>query len=334
VGGGTVESVNAGGGRAGEKWPGRVSGVLTSGELAAAGIRRARLRTLLNRGEIVPLGHGVYTTARYVQRAESTTGGTDVLRIAAAAAVTGTEAVASFHSAAMIYGLDLLRPQPADVAVTRDLGAAGCRTGRPGVQLHVAALPPEHRAKRLGVPVTSVARTVIDMARSVPFRNGVVAADSALRRKLTTKAELQAVVEACSGWPGIAQARLVVEFSDALSESAFESISRVVFRDGGLPPPELQVWVGREGLVIGRVDFLWRKFSTIAEADGAAKYSDPDRARRQLSRDADLREAGFEVVHFGWQDVHLNAHHVVGSIRAAFARNAALRTAERPQKRA
>jgi very-short-patch-repair endonuclease len=213
--------------------------------------------------------------------------------------------------------------------VTREPGLGGSKTSRPGIRLHIAALPREHRAVRLGAPVTSVARTVIDLARTIPFREGVVVADSALRRELTTKAELGDVMQAFERWPGIRKAREVVEFSDGRAESAFESISRVVFRDARLPPPELQVWVGADGIVIARVDFLWRKYATIGEADGAVKYADPDRAKMQLRRDAELREAGFEVVHFTWQELHINPGQVVRSIRTAFARNAALRAAAR-----
>ena len=120
----------------------------------------------------------------------------------------------------------------------------------------------------------------------------------------------------------------MVGFSDARSESAFESISRVAFRDGGLPPPELQVWVGGEDGPVGRVDFLWREHRTVAEADGALKYANPDRARRQLRRDADLRAAGFEVVHFSWADLTLAPDQVIQAIRAAFRRAGALRAAE------
>lgn len=181
---------------------------------------------------------------------------------------------------------------------------------------------PRSRARR-GIRVTSAARTVVDLARSTSLRAGVVAADSALRANQTSKTELAEVIRACAHWPGIQRAREVVEFADARSESAFESVSRVVFREQRLPPPELQVWVGGDFLVVDRVDFLWRKYRTVAEADGAARYSDPDRARRQLQRDAGLREAGFEVVHFTWKELQIVPGQVAQSIRAAFQRGAA-----------
>jgi hypothetical protein len=169
------------------------------------------------------------------------------------------------------------------------------------------------------VPVTTPARTVVDLARSLEFRAGVVAADSALNHKLVSTADLNAVLAACPRWRGISRAADVVAFADGLAESVLESLARVVFRDCGLPPPELQVWIG-EAAVVGRVDFLWRRFRTVAEVDGRMKYSDPSRAVKQLDRDRQLRDAGYEVVHFGWQHINENPGYVDSTIRKAFER--------------
>jgi Protein of unknown function (DUF559) len=189
------------------------------------------------------------------------------------------------------------------------------------VHLHISALPPKHVTESEGIRLTSVARTVVDLARTSSFRSGVVVADSALRSKQTSKAELQAVITDCARWPGICQARLVVEFADGRSESVLESISRVAFRDQQLPPPELQVWVGGEDDgVIGRADFLWRRYNTVGEADGALKYQDTARAISQLRRDARLRTAGFEVVHFTWDEIVRTPGQVAASLREAFCR--------------
>ena len=211
---------------------GRVAGVVTAGELLGAGVSRARLRSLLRQGVLVPVGRGVYARAALVAAAAREPGGEHTLRVAAALAVAGPQIVGSHRSAAVIHGLDLLGQGPARVALTRPLGAGGSRTARPGVIMHTATLPAQHVTASRGVPVTSVARTVADLARTSSFRAGVVAADSALHRKQTSKAELRSVLTDCRGWCGIQQARRVVAFSDARSESAFESISRVVFRGG------------------------------------------------------------------------------------------------------
>jgi uncharacterized protein DUF559/transcriptional regulator with AbiEi antitoxin domain of type IV toxin-antitoxin system len=299
----------------------RLAGIVTSGELLAAGLSWADVRGLKRRGVLVPAGWGVY--ARAGAKAARGPAGEYALRAAAAVAAVGPSAVVSHHSAALIHGLELFGRQAAAVAVTRPPGASGSRTARPGIRLHMAALPAGHVTIRRGVPVTSVARTAIDLARACSFRAGVAVVDSALHNRTVSEAELHAVLTACGRWPGIQRARQVVAFGDARSESVLESISRVAFHDQGLPPPVLQAWVGDPEEVIGRADFLWRAHRTIGEADGAIKYADPVRAVAQLRRDARLRQAGFEVVHFTWDEIMHEPEQVAASIRAAFRRRTA-----------
>jgi hypothetical protein len=246
------------------------------------------------------------------------------VQVAVALAVSGSDAVASHHSAAAIHALELLGRRPGEtVALTRPPGSAGGRTGGPGIRLHIAALPAGHVVNHRGLPVTSVARTVVDLARASSFRAGVVAADSALRSRQASKADLDLCITTCARWPGIQNARRVVAFADARAESVLESISRVAFDDLGLPSPDLQAWVGDNDEIIGRADFLWRAYRTVGEADGALKYGDPARAMAQLERDARLRAAGFEVVHFTWPDITRTPDRVAASIKTAFRRGAA-----------
>lgn len=78
--------------------------------------------------------------------------------------------------------------------------------------------------------------------------------------------------------------------------------------------------MGDDDVVIGRADFLWRRYRTIGEADGAIKYADPSRAAAQLERDARLRDAGYEVVHFSWPQIVRTPAQVVASVKAALQR--------------
>ena len=236
---------------------------------------------------------------------------------AALAAMPG--AVLSHESAAQLYGIDLLESRGAHVTVT--CRPEHGRRGRAGIKVRTTVLPADHIGSApLGLPMTTPARTVVDLARQLEFRAGVVAADSALHRKLTNKAELESVLAACSRRRGIQRAIAVVEFADRHAESPLESIARVAFRDCGLPPPQLQVWLGGTMEPVGRVDFYWRQYRTIAEVDGAVKYEDPARAKAQLRRDKFLREEGFEVVHFDWREITQTPEAVAAAIRAAFRR--------------
>jgi len=306
--------------------------MISTAELLRAGISDADLRALKDEGILMPMGRGIYARAGEALKLTAKPGGLRAMRATAAAVVCGHGAAISHRDAAIIHGLDLFktdnRAEQASASMTRPPGTRGSRTVRPGIELHTAALPAHHRIAWRGVQVTSTARTVVDLARSTSFVEGVVIADSALRRMLTTRAELEEVIKFCVRWSGIGRARKVVAFSDGRSESVFESISRVAFAEGGLPPPVLQAVVGKDGVIIGRADFFWPEFSTIAEADGAAKYANPEQARKQLRRDAELREAGFEVVHFGWQELRLNPDQVIEAIRAAFVRSTARQAIE------
>jgi hypothetical protein len=294
---------------------------MSSAELGAAGLSAGQIRWAVQRGALVSVGRGAYAPAAWAADMARDPGGKEALRVASVLAVAKPGAVGSHRSAANIQGLDLLGRQPPRVTVTRPPGLGSGR-GRAGVRVHVAALPDGHVTVRRSVRVTSVARTVVDLARASEFRAAVVTADSALRGKQASKDDLRAVVADCAQWPGICQAHQVVEFSDGRSESALESISRVAFRDHGIPAPELQVWVGGDG-VEGRVDFLWRQYRTIGEADGAMKYADTNRAISQLRRDARLRAAGFEVVHFTWDEILRTPWQVAAALREAFRRGGA-----------
>jgi predicted transcriptional regulator of viral defense system len=295
--------------------------VNTAARLRTAGLSAGQIRRLADRGTLRSLRTGVYASDALVESAAGDQATAHLLHVAAAIAAARSRAVASHRSAAIVHGLSLIGPSPARrIELTRAPDDQGSRSRRPGVLLHVAALPDSDIIRCRGVPVTSVSRTVADLARALPFAEGVAVADSALRAGLTSRDDLDAVLARCTRWPGSRRARRVAAFADPLAESVLESISRAAFHELGLPPPELQVWVGDEEEIIGRVDFLWRQHRTIAEADGAIKYTQPAQALAQLSRDARLREAGYEVVHFTWREITRVPAQVGAAIRTAFRR--------------
>jgi Protein of unknown function (DUF559) len=305
--------------------------VRTTAELLAAGLSAGQIRRLVRDGALCLLRPGVYAPAATVtslapdpRDTKARHAGEQLLRLAATLAASGSQSVGSHRSAGRVYGLGLVGRDLEQVTeITRAPGDRGGHTARLGVLVHVARLPADHVVSYRGVPLTSVPRTVIDLARMLPFGQGVAVADSALNTGLTSKSELSAVIASCGRWPGIQRAREVAAFSDPRAESVLESLSRASFHQFGLPPPDLQVWVGDDDEVIGRVDFLWRGHRTVGEADGAVKYENPARARAQLGRDARLRAAGYEVVHFTWPEITRVPAQVVDAIRVAFRRSGA-----------
>lgn len=300
--------------------------VVTTEQLLAAGMSTERIASLERRGVLASPRRGVYVPVAIAASITKEEEGAEALRARAVLARSRSELVVSHQSAAVMHGLNLLSlPTDRPVTVTQPRRGEGSRSGHPGVHIRTADLPREHVTRMYGVPCTTVARTVIDLARGEKFLAGVVAADNALHHKKTSPAQLQAVLERCAGWPQVARARRVVEFSDRRAESVLESIGRVVMHEHGLEPPDLQVELGGADGFIGRVDYYWPQYWTVAEADGKKKYDTRDQAINQLRRDARLREAGFEVVHFTWAQIMYTPEKVIAAILAAFARAERLR---------
>lgn len=291
----------------------------TTGEWRAAGITPGQFRSLTRAGYLVRVRHGVYATRTAIESARSDPRQGHALRVAGARASVGRRAVASHQSAALLHGIDLLHDPP-DGAVWLTWPPGQYRSPSPeGVHLHSARLPQKHVTTLYGVRVTTGARTIIDLARSLTFMEGVVAADSALRLGKTTDLGLADIIRSCARWPGIDRARRVTGFSSADAESVLESCARVVFAEAGLPPPVLQAAIATaDAEFIGRADFCWPAYRVIAEADGMAKYDDPRRAREQIMRDIRLRDAGYKVVHFTWSELFGTPGLVIARIRAAF----------------
>jgi hypothetical protein len=157
-----------------------------------------------------------------------------------------------------------------------------------------------------GVLVTSVARTIADLGRTLPFEAALVPADAALHRRAVTPDALIAAVDRAAHRPGNGDARRVVAFADGRAESPGETRSRVAISRAGLPVPVLQY------SVIGmRCDFGWEEFGTIGEFDGKVKYGrllrpgqEPgDVVFAEKVREDALRDHGLQVGRWIWPEL-------------------------------
>jgi very-short-patch-repair endonuclease len=284
-----------------------------------AGLTPAQFRSLVNSGDLVRVRHAVYATRAAVKWATGRPERDHAFRVIAAQAAIGSDSVASHQSAALIHGLALLTAPPDLLILTRPPSRRCNRPKSDGIVFHTADLPGDQVTTVLGARVTTVPRTVVDIARMSSFMSAVVTADSALNAALATKAGLAALCDACAGWPGIRNARRAIGFADPRAESVLESCARVTFDLHGLDPPELQFTITGTNFRY-TVDFYWPRHRVIAEADGEVKYSDPRRAIRQLERDQQLRDNGDEVVHFTWRELFKTPAAVTDRIRKACAR--------------
>lgn len=231
------------------------------------------------------------------------------LRVAAAVPRFAAGNVVSHASAAVLHGLPLWQVPLAVVHATRSRRNGAGRTGR--LHVHPAPLDPAEVTTVDGVLVTTAARTVVDLARTVGFAPAVVVADAALHDRLVTDDELSTAVERIAGWPGAPAARRVVAFADGRSESPGESRSRVALARAGLAADDLQHEVCDGDGKLLRVDFWWFDPDRAGEFDGRVKYGrllrpgqDPGDAvfAEKLREDA-IRATGVRVVRWTWHEL-------------------------------
>ncbi len=228
----------------------------------------------------------------------------------------GLGAVVSHRAAAALWRLLGFGHGPIELTVPRNR-----RRTAPGT-VHQNSLPPEDVTTMEGIPVTTPARTLIDLA-SVAERDRVEEAlDDALRRRLVSIPRLRWCLDrtARSGRPGVGVTRALIEARDpaaSVPQSVFETRLLRLLKDAGLPRPELQHQVRDGGRLIAVVDFAYPEVRLAIEADGYRWHSGRARWEHDRARRNDLTLLGWRVIHVTWTDLTRRPQAVIDSIRNA-----------------
>jgi Transcriptional regulator, AbiEi antitoxin len=267
------------------------SPVFTVDEAYAIGWTPAALHHACRRGRVRRIRRGVYTALPEV---------TPQLA-AQAAACAARHGVVSHRSAALLHGLPLIgahAPVPELTVPPRS------SADLPGIHFYRARLRPQDTVTIGDTRVTSVPRTVADLARHRPVATAVAAIDAALHGQTATVEEIQDVLRFCWNWPGIRRAWRALRLSDGRAESPLESVSRLVIPKLGLPRPEPQKHIfDRYGRLCGRGDFYWDEYGVVGEADGRSKYDDRSVLTAEKDRQEDFEDLALVVVRWGWRHV-------------------------------
>jgi hypothetical protein len=236
------------------------------------------------------------------------------LRTRAVVATRSFPGVLSHWTAAVFHGLPLLGFDQCSVHFTVPRATGG--RSYPGIAKHCLPLDAADIVTRDGLTMTSIERTVVDLAASTETRTAVTAADYALHigrydrtPPLSTAVKLLAAYERRLPFKGHRRARRVLDFAETASDSPLESVSRVNMREMGCPRPVLQQRFDDRNGLIGYSEFYWPEYGIVGEADGRSKYTDAAlRGNRTLEqvlldekhRGDRLRALNLRVVRWGW----------------------------------
>ena len=278
-------------------------GVVHRDQLLATGVGRGAISHRLATGRLISLYRDVYLIGARSR---------GPLTPAFAACVHFRGAAALSHrSAAVLWAL--LDPEEERAEVT--LAGRGAHP-REGLIVHrVSSLHRSDVRRRQGLPVTSPARTLLDLAGSEPQLILENALAEAKRRGLASDHEIGAAMKRAPGRAGCGRLRaLIREGAPALTRSKAERLLLELIRKAELPPPLTNTKVCGH-----MVDLLWERQRLIVEFDGWEPHGRRQAFETDRRRDQRLVAAGYRVIRITWRQLEREPYAVLARLAAALA---------------
>lgn len=280
-------------------------GVVARRQLAEIGVTSRMVDERVARGQLVRLHRGVYA----VGHARLTPNG---FRLAAVLAVPEPAAL-SHRSAAGFH--QLLQAGGSRIDVTTGSRRAA---DRPGVVVHRSALGPLDRAVIDTIPVTTVARTLVDLATVVPPDQLFRALNEAIFRRVFDLRAIEDAMVRTRGRHGRGHATLramlerLADRGARFTRSELEARFRDLIDRHDLPPASFNHHVG------GReIDVWWPRHRVAVELDGWAAHGTRVAFQRDREKGNALALAGITLLRFTYTDVCERPTRVIAALRRA-----------------
>lgn len=270
----------------------RLGGWASWAQLRAVHPKRA-ITNAVSAGVILRKGRGRYVTARAGAH------------FAAAVACGG---VLSHTSAALHHGWQVKAvPDLAHVTIARKRGRVHATPD--GVRLHRADVSASERVRG----VTDPLRTILDCARFLPFDEALAIADSALRHRAVSRADLRTVANQARG-PGARAIRPVATHADGRAANPLESVLRALtIEEGFRLTPQLVV---AESGMFGAVDLGSEELRLVVEAEGYQTHGTRQGLRRDCRRHTLFEVFGWDSLRYAYEDIMFEQDWVRWSLRS------------------
>jgi very-short-patch-repair endonuclease len=283
----------------------RQHGVIAARQLAALGVAQRAVSHRVAAGRLHRVHHGVYAVGHRVLTGHGCW--------MAAVLACGPDAALSHASAAALWEIRYSDSAYTDVSVPR----TGARS-RPGLRIHrPRTLPHNEVTVRHGIPVTTPARTVLDMAARLSESRLESLLNEVERRELTDYPALAALARAHAGHRGAAKLLKTLKTHEAgtkLTRSDLEILFREICRTHGLPEPRVNHTVAGK-----QVDFLFADQRLIVEADSWTYHKTRRSFEDDRARDVHLATAGYRTLRFTDRQLAAEPHRVAQAIQAVLA---------------
>ena len=278
-------------------------GIVTYEQLRDAGLGAGAIDLRVRNGRLHRVHRGVFAVGHTRISQEG--------RWLAAVLALGEGAVLSHVSAAALWGIR--HSGSAYVHVT--VPTPGGRHRRRGIIVHRSlTLTPDDIGEERGIAVTSVSRTLLDLAGMLTPTRLERAVERSLALRLFDLRAVEAVLAANPRRPGARTLTQVVDsihHEPSLTRLELEALMLDLCDAHAIERPEVNVLV--DGF---EVDFLWRAQRVIAETDGREDHGTPTAFERDRERDERLTVLGYRVLRFSYRRVVRHPAAVAATLRA------------------
>lgn len=240
------------------------------------------------RSRFVALHHDVYVAVGTQLTAQS--------RALAAWLWSRRRAVVAGYSASALHGAKWVDPRaPAHLLYDYRRPPDGVRTWSDRVNGDEVTLI-------AGMPVTTPARTALDLACRFPVGTAVAAIDALARATDLKMIDVEMLAERYRGRRGIRRARTSLALVDSGAESPRETWLRLLLVEAGFPRPQTQIPVHNHGALIACLDMGWQDIQLAVEYEGDHHRTDRRQFNKDIQRAECLAESGWTVVRVTTED--------------------------------
>jgi hypothetical protein len=282
-------------------------GVVSLAQLQALGLGGRAVQLRAQTGRLRRLYRGVYAIGGAALPREG--------RGLAAVLACGDGAVLSHTSAAVHWGL--LTYDPPQPHVT----APASKAGAPGIRLHrTRSLDARDTTTHRGIPITTLARTLLDLGATAPRNHLEHALGQALRNELYDHGAIVDVLERHRGRRGTKALLRVTGDDPAFTRSALERRFLTLCRRAGLPRPLVNHTLTALDHEPYEVDFFFPAHRLVVEIDGWRDHGTRVAFERDRAKDAALVAAGYAVLRFTKRQIVEDPDTVAQRVRAGCSR--------------
>jgi very-short-patch-repair endonuclease len=283
----------------------RQHGVVGRSQLIEGGWSEGAIDKRIRAGRLHRVHAGAYSVGHQLLTWEG--------RWMAAVLASGPEAVLSHWSAGALWGIRVNARTRIDVTVPHR-----SRSSR-RIYRHISKAPPDERAVKEGIPVTSVPRTTFDLAAAEDVDTVISMLREAEYRSLWDRLSLWDLLERYPSKRGSRSVRFALERLEeeppGRKRSKLEERFAPFLRRRRLPMPRFNDWISLDGKRC-QVDCHWPGTGQIVELDGWQGHGTRSAFREDRMRDRMLRVAGYSVTRLTWNQLDDEPEAIAEDLRA------------------